>query len=116
MATPSDLRTADQLIYEAAAILGKAVAGEALGQPEYQTLNTNVDDVLAEVATIVFIADRDEIPERYFMTLARMLAIHAAAKFSNQPVAFDQLFLHEQRLRFLAATPPTYETLRVNYF
>jgi len=112
----SDTRTADQLIYEAAAILGKAVAGEALGQPEYDTLNVNVDDVLAEVSSIVFIGDRDEIPERFFMTLARLLAIHAAAKFSNQPVDMAQVLIHEDRLRGLAAAPPTYEILRVNYF
>jgi hypothetical protein len=112
----SDTRTADQLIYEAAGILGKAVAGEALGSVEYDTLNTNVDDVLAEVSTIVFIADRDEIPERFFMTLARLLAIHGAAKFSNAPVDMSQVIIHEERLRRLAAVAPTYEILRVNYF
>lgn len=109
-------KTADQLIYEAAGILGKAVAGEALGQPEYDTLNECVDDVLAEVATIVFIGERDQIPVRFFMTLARLLAIHAGAKFSNQPVDMAQVLIHEDRLRVLAGQPPTYEVLRVNYF
>lgn len=112
----ADTRTADQLIYEAASILGKAVAGEALGEPEYETLNTGVDDVLAEIATIVYIGDRDEIPERLFQTIARLLAIHGAAKFANQPVDMNQVFVHEQRLRYLAATPPTYEILRNDYF
>jgi hypothetical protein len=109
-------RTADQLIYEAASILGKAVAGEALGQPEYDTLNTSVDAVLAEVDTIVYIADRDEIPQRFFNTLARLLAIHGAAKFANQPVDLNQVFLHEERLRRLAAQSSTYEILRTNYY
>ena len=112
----SDTRTADQLIYEAAGILGKAVAGEALGQPEYDTLNDSVDTMLAETSTIIYIGDRDEIPERYFMTLARLLAIHAAAKFANQPVDLQQVFNHEERLRRLAAIAPTYEILRTNYY
>ena len=114
--TLSDTRTADQLIYEAAAILGKAVAGEALGQPEYDTLDTSVDAMLDEVSTIVYIGDRDEIPQRFFNTLARLLAIHAAAKFANQPVDMNQVFVHEERLRRLAAIAPTYEVLWTHYY
>jgi len=38
-------KTADNLVYEVAALLGKAVAGESLGQPEYETIDGNIDPV-----------------------------------------------------------------------
>jgi hypothetical protein len=109
-------RTADQLIYEAASILGKAVAGEALGQPEYDTINANVDNVLSEVLQIVYIGDRDQIPARFFQTIARLLAAHSAAKFSNAPLDLAAIAQHEQRLRYLAADLPTYEPLKGEYY
>ena len=57
-------KTADNLVYEVAAILGKAVAGEALGQPEYDTIDNNIDPVLAEIENIVYVGDRDNAPLR----------------------------------------------------
>ena len=36
-----------------ASILSKAVAGETLGQPEYDTIDGNIDPVLAEIEGIV---------------------------------------------------------------
>ena len=112
----SETKTADQLIYQAASILGRVVAGEALGQPEYDTINDSVDDVLSEVEQIVFISDRDEIPSRLFQTLARLLAVHVASKFSNVPLDLGQIAVHEQRLRYLAAQPSTYEPLKGEYY
>jgi hypothetical protein len=112
----AETKTADQLIYEAASILGKAVAGEALGAPEYDALNDSVDDVLHEVEHIVYIGDRDLIPSRYFLTLARLLAVHSAPKFSNVPPDLGQVAIHEGRLRYLAARSSTYERLRGEYY
>ncbi len=109
-------KTADNLVYEVASILGKAVAGEALGQPEYNTIEGNIDPVLAEIQSIVYVGDRDEIPDEYFQTIARLVAIHSAAKFSNAPVDLEQITRHESRLRYLAASAPTYQILRAEYF
>lgn len=109
-------KTADNLVYEVAAILGKAVAGEALGQPEYDTIDGNIDPVLAEIESIVYVGDRDEIEDKYFQTIARLVAVHSAAKFSNAPVDLVEVAKHEQRLRYLAAQNPTYEVLRGQYF
>ena len=112
----SDTKTAEQLVYEVAAILGKVVAGESLGQPEYETIDGNIDPVLAEIEGIVYIGDRDEIEDKYFQTIARLVAIHSAAKFSNAPVDQKAITEHETRLRFLAAGDPTYQPAQGNYF
>ena len=109
-------KTADNLVYEVAAILGKAVAGEALGQPEYDTIDNNIDPVLAEIESIVYVGDRDDIPDRYFQTIARLVAVHSAAKFSNAPVDLVEVTKHENRLRDLAASQPTYQTQKAVYY
>ena len=109
-------KTADNLVYEVAAILGKAVAGEALGQPEYDTIDNNIDPVLAEIENIVYVGDRDDIPDRYFQTIARLVAVHSAAKFSYTPVDLVEVTKHENRLRDLAASQPTYQTQKAVYY
>lgn len=109
-------KTADNLVYEVAAILGKAVAGEALGSVEYTTIDDNIDPVLAELEDIVYVGDRDDIPDVYFQTIARLVAVHSAAKFSNAPVDLALVEQHEQRLRYLASTRPTYEPATGEYY
>lgn len=112
----SSTKTAENLVYEAAGILGKAMAGESLGEVEYKTIDGNIDPVLGEIEDIVYVGDRDEIPNRYFQTIARLVAIHSAAKFSNAPVDLAAVMQHEQRLRQLASGQPTYQTLKTEYF
>lgn len=109
-------KTAENLVYEVAAILGKSVVGEALGQPEYDTIDGNIDPVLAEIQSIVYVGDRDEIEDKYFQTIARLVAVHAAAKFSNAPVDLVEIAKHEQRLKYLAAAEPTYQVAQGSYF
>lgn len=109
-------KTADNLVYEVAGILGISVAGEAIGAVEYTTIDGNIDPVLAEISDIAYIGDRDDIPDRYFQTIARLVAVHSAAKFSNAPVEMAQIKVHEDRLRELASNTPTYETLKTEYF
>lgn len=108
--------TSEELINKAAAILGKFVPGEALGAVEHDTIDGCIDDVIAELSRIVAIPDRDDIPNLYFETMARILAIYAAAEFSNQPLDLNAVRDHEMRLRELIANTPTYEILRTNYF
>lgn len=109
-------KTADDLVYEVASILGKAVAGESLGQPEYDTIDGNIDPVLAEIEGIVYVGDRNEIDDKYFQTIARLVAVHSAAKFSNAPIDQAGLTLLESRLRFLSASEPTYQPMAGEYF
>lgn len=112
----AEFRTADNLVHEVAGILGKWVAGETLDSVAYDTINLVIDPVLEEVATIAVITDRDEIPLRYFQTLARLAAVHAASKFSNAPLDLAAVAQHEQRLRELAAQAPSYQPLRSEYY
>lgn len=107
--------TAEELINRTAALLGKFVPGEALGAVEHDTISRCIDDVLAETTKIVII-DRDEIPNIFFETVARLVAIYAAADFSNAPLDLGAVDQHEMRLRYLVSQTPTYEILKTNYF
>lgn len=109
-------KTADNLVYEVAGILGISVAGEAIGSVEYTTIDGNIDPVLAEIEGIAYIGDRDDIPDRYFQTIARLVAVHSAAKFSNAPVDLALVRQHEARLRSLAASVATTEPLKTTYY
>jgi hypothetical protein len=108
--------TSEDLINKAAAILGRYVPGEALGAVEHDTIDNCIDDVLEEISKIVMVPDRDAIPNVLFETIARLVAIYAAASFSNTPAPLDAINQHEMRLRYLVAQTPTYEVLRSNYF
>lgn len=107
-------KTADNLVYEAAALLGIVVAGEALGDVEYTTIDGNIDPVLAEISNIVYVGNRDEIDDRLFQTIARLVAVHSAAKFSNAPVDLAAVRQHEDRLQYLAANGRNRRTLRMD--
>ena len=108
--------TAEELINRSAALLGKYVPGEALGTVEHDTIDRCIDDVLAEIAKIVVVPDREEIPNLLFETIARLVALYAASDFSNQPIDLAAVYQHEQRLRYLIAQTPTYEILATNFF
>lgn len=112
----ADFRTSRQTIEEVAAILGKFVPGEALGAVEYNAIDGCIDQVLSEIENIVAISDREEIPLRYFETVARLIAVHAASKFSNAPPDMAAIAQHEARLRYLSAKTTTYEPLKASYF
>ena len=108
--------TSAELVNKAAAILGKFVPGEALGAVEYDTIDACIDDVLTEISKIVVIADRDDIPNLVFETVARLVAIYAAAEFSNTPPDLTAVDQHEMRLRYLISQSPTYEVLPICSF
>jgi len=108
-------RTAEELINKAASILGKYVPGEALGDVEHTTISKAYDDVIAEIGRIVSF-DRNEVPDIFFETVARLTAVHSASEFSNQPPDQSMIFALEQRLRVLAAETPTYAILGTYHF
>ena len=108
-------RTSEELINRTAALLGKFVPGEALGAVEHDTISRCIDSVLAEMGKIVLI-DREQIPNIYFETAARLCAIYAAADFSNQPLDLQAVKQHESRLHYLVSQSPTYEVLQTDYF
>lgn len=110
----AETRTAEELRDKAASILKKKVAGEALGAEAAAVIEDNIDGVIDEIANIVVI-DKDEIPSRYFLTLARILAIHSASDFENVLVDYDSVQRHEMRLRYLAAQQPGYAPSKGEY-
>lgn len=105
----------EEAINRTAALLGKYVPGEALGDVEHETISRCLDNVLAEIQKIIAI-DRELIPNTYFETVCRLVAIYAASDFSGAPLSTDAVRDMEQRLRYLVASSPTYEILAVNYF
>jgi len=107
--------TTEEAINRSAAILGKFIPGEALGPVEHDTIARVIPDVLAEISKIVLI-NEEEIPNIYFETVCRLIAIYAASDFSNTPRDEQGIFDHERRLRYLVAQSPTYEILASNYF
>ncbi len=108
--------SSEELINKAAAILGRYVPGEALGAVEHDTIDGCIDDVLTEIQRIVTVPDRNDIPNLLFETIARMVAIYAAAEFSSQQPDLAIIEQHEQRLRNLISQTPTYEILSTVYF
>jgi hypothetical protein len=112
----ADTKTADDLVYEVASILGKAVAGESLGQPEYETIDNKIDGVLSRIAKIVYIGDRDEIPAELFDNIALIVAAFAGSKFSNEKPDMAYVRSLEADLRYLVADDPTYQVAAGNYF
>lgn len=107
--------TSEEAINQVAALLGKFVPGEALGAVEHDTINASLDNVLAELSKIVAV-DKEQIPNIYFETICRQVAVYAAAMFSNIPKDMGEVMTNEQRLRYLVAQSPTYEILAANYF
>ena len=109
--------TSQQVINQAAGNLGKWVPGEALGSVEQDTMSASLDAVLAEIAKIIAIGDRDEIPAFAFEVICNMTTAFAAAAFSDTQLDYRTMMEPlEQRLRYLVAQMPTYEILPVNYF
>lgn len=109
--------TAEEVINNAAGNLGEWVPGEALGAAEHDVISAALDAVLAEISKIVAINDRDEVPAFLFEVVSSMTAAFAAAQFSNTPLDYTTtIYPLEQRLRYLVAQSPTYETLKAYYF
>ena len=112
----SQTKTSADLVKRVASLLGRLVAGEALGDVESTTIDRNIDDVLEEVSNFCYIADRDEIPSRYFYTLAWLVAIHSASDFSSSPLDVAALQQHEARLRYLSAEESSNEPVKSLYY
>ena len=108
--------TAEHVINKAAGDLGRWIPGEALGAVEHDVISNALDNVLAEIRKIIFIGDRDQIPDVVFETISLLTAMFASSTFSNTPVNWEAVERVEERLRYLIAQTPTYEPLLASYF
>ncbi len=111
----ADTKTRTDLINEVAALLGRLVPGEALDFPASDSIDGCIDPAVAEPNRIVVI-DADGIQTVYFNTLARIVAVHAAAKFANAPLDMEAVKVLEQRMYVLAAGDPGYTPAVYEYF
>lgn len=84
---------------------------------EIETIGASVEPLVEQLSvdSIVTISDTDEIPDEYFLPLARLLANTAGPDF-GVPMDDAKRMVDEQILRRLSASRPTFETLRAEYF
>jgi hypothetical protein len=108
--------TSQQVINKAAADLGKYVPGEALGSVENAVLSDALDQVIAEIAKVIVIPDRDDVPAIAFESVSILTAMFAASVFSNANIDYNAVEKVEQRLRYLIAQSPTYEPVEAFFF
>lgn len=110
-------KTRVQLVNEALANLNEVGSGQSPEAEDQQYVDVKVDGLFAQLATdlIVSVDDEDAIPDEWFNPLAQLLANECATKFSQQ---YDpgKKAVFEAQLRRLAASRPTYEIQKAQYF
>ena len=109
--TLSDLKT------EAFGILTGEDAFNSPAPEELDAIAVYVEPLLSQLSkdNIVYIADSDDIPDEYFLPIARLLANVAGPRFGSA-MNEQAKQIDEAALRRLTAGSPTYETLRAEYF
>ncbi len=109
--TLTDLKT------EAFGILTGEDAFNQPGPEELDAIGMYVDPLLAQLAKdeIVYIGDSDEIPDEYFLPIARLLANVAGPRFGSA-MNEQAKQIDEAALRRLTSAEPTYEVLKTTYF
>ncbi len=113
----AETKTLQELETEAFAILTGMDPNSSPAAEDLATIETYVDPLLAQLATdrIIYIADRNEIPNAVFLPLSRLLANVAGPKYGS-PMNTDARREDEAALRRIAAGMATYEPARPDYF
>jgi hypothetical protein len=106
-------KTADDLVYEVAGILGKVVPGEELGSVEYDKINAQVTSALDMISGIV-VLDSSDIPDNLFKAIADIVAACAAPHFGGSEPNPDVLERLEDRVRYLSAPGRILRTLKID--
>lgn len=111
------MKTLVELTTEAFGILTGLDPSQTPAAEDLATIETYVGPLVAQLEAdqIVSIPDTDEIPDEYFMPLARLLANVAGPRFGS-PMNEQAKMVDERALRRLTASKPTYETLRTVYY
>lgn len=119
---PDLFKTREQLVAAAGAKLSASDSANSLSAEDEETIDGYVDPLFARLAIdIVDLTgelEADEIPIAYFTPLSTILANDAKSEFGR---AGDQTLLGEAGLatmtvRRIAASRPTYETMKSEYF
>lgn len=124
-------KTTRQLIYAALTKLGRLYVGEAPTDEDYQTVKDVVDPLVAALASDprcgVLIEDIDAIEDRFFPSLALLVAVEVAPQFgtdaaqnlaANSGLASVEELKRVQmdNIRRMAARAPTYKVMQTQYF
>ncbi len=110
-------KTLQELETEAFAILTGMEPGATVAPEDLASIEVYVDPLLEQLAAdqIVYIADRDEIPNEFFLPVARLLANVCGPRFGS-PMNEEAKLADERVLRRLNAVQPTYEPMEGQYF
>jgi hypothetical protein len=114
---PDIVRTRLELVNEALGVLLNLPAGATFSDEDITTVDGYVDLMLAELTAdeVVYLADTDEIPAEWFLSLQGLLASRAGPRYGGaRDLASEEL--HKNTLRRLNSTKPTYETQKAEYF
>lgn len=113
----ADTKTLIELKTEAFGILTGVDPSQPIAVEDLDTIGVYVDPLLAQLAQdeIVSIPDSDEIPNEYFLPIARLLANAAGPRYGS-PMNPDAKETDERALRRLTAARPTYETMQAVYY
>lgn len=122
-------KTTRELVYRAMTELGRLYAGDVPSDGDYSIVEELLEPMVDQLAAdnVVLIEDIDAIEPRYFLPLARLLALEASGSFGTDATAslltnsraanVDVLKDREMMtLRRVASRSPTGEVLRTDYF
>lgn len=110
-------KTLQELETEAFAILTGMDPNSSPAAEDLAVIETYVDPLLEQLAAdeIVYIADRDEIPNTMFLPVARLLANICGPRFGS-PMNQEAKTADENALRRIVASKPTGEPMEGHYF
>jgi hypothetical protein len=110
-------KTLQELETEAFAILTGMDPASSPAAEDLAVIDTYVDPLLEQLAAdrIIYIGDRNDIPDAVFLPLARLLANVCGPRFGS-PMNQEARLADEMALRRIAASIPVYEPMQGQYF
>lgn len=110
-------KTLQELETEAFAILTGMDPNSSPAAEDLAVIEAYVEPLLAQLAAddVVYVSDRNEIEDAYFLPLARLLANVAGPRFGS-PMNEDAKKIDEALLRRMGVSVPTYQVAEAEYF
>lgn len=113
-------KTREDLVKKALKNLGVLPQGQTAGVEEYNQVNDLIDSMIEDLVgrDIVFIEDVDAIEDKFFLSLAHVLAGFSLSEFGmqNDAALTARAIKAEQDLQRIFAERPTYDILEVQAY